>query len=164
MRSTFSRCRVFLAFVGAAALVSVGAQTPPAPNPAKQAVELRQATYKLIGANFKPIGDVLQGRAAYAATDVKKRATRVAFLSELANENFPDISNTGLPNTKAKADIWSERADFDKRLAEFAQHARALAQVAAQDSQDKLGGDAFKSAAGALAQDCRGCHDKYREK
>ena len=161
MRNTFNRCGVFLACFSAAALIHVEAQAPPAPNPAKQAVELRQATYKLIGANFKPIGDALQGRAAYDATDVKKRATRVAFLSELADENFPNISNTGLPSTKAKTEIWSERADFDKRLADFAQHARALAQVTAQDT---LGGDAFRSAAGTLAQDCKGCHDKYREK
>src|SRR5262245_34267677 len=105
--------------VGFIGSVHVKAQTPPAPNPAKVAVDQRQAVYKLIGANFKPIGDVLQGRAQFDAKEIQKRAARVAFLSELTAEVFPDVSNSGLPGTKAKADVWSNRPDFDKRQAEF---------------------------------------------
>lgn len=142
------------------------AQTPPASAPtappsAKQAIEVRKAVYTLIGANFRPIGDVLQGRAQYDAAEIQKRLARVAFLTELANEAFPEFSNTGLPDTRAKALIWSERAAFDQRLKEFQEHARALVQISAKEQGAT---EAFKKAAGALAQDCKECHDKYREK
>ncbi len=36
-------------------------QTPPAPSPAKRAVDERKAIFTLIGANFRPIGEQLQG-------------------------------------------------------------------------------------------------------
>jgi cytochrome c556 len=134
---------------------------PPAPSPAKQAIEVRKAVYTLVGSNFRPIGGLLQGRGQYDAAEFKKRIDRIVFLTELANESFPDVSNSGLPDTKAKADIWSDRADFDKRLKDFQEHAKALAQV---NAKEKGATDAFKTAAGALAQDCKGCHDKYREK
>jgi cytochrome c556 len=150
-----------LALAAFAIVAASPAQTPPPPDPAKQAIENRQAIYKLIGNNFKPIGDVLQGRAQFDAAEVQKRATRVAFLSKLAGEAFPDVSNTGLPNTKAKADIWSNRSEFDNRLARLADDTQALAQVAAKETSAS---DAFKSAAVAVAQDCKGCHDNFREK
>lgn len=160
-----------LRMAGAALIVSVGivlaadAQTPPAappaPSPAKQAIEVRKAVYTLIGANFRPIGGLLQGRAQYDAADFQKRIARIAFLSELAGEAFPEVSNSGLPDTKAKSDIWTDRADFDKRLKDFQEHAKALVQV---NAKEQGATDAFKAAAGVLAQDCKGCHDKYREK
>lgn len=150
-----------LALVAFGVVMTSNAQSPPAPDPAKQAVENRQAIYKLIGNNFKPIGDVLQGRAPFDAAEVQKRATRVAFLSKLAGEAFPEVSNAGLPSTKAKSDIWSNRGEFDKRLAKFADDAQALAQVAAKETSTS---DAFKNAALAVAQDCKGCHENFREK
>jgi cytochrome c556 len=151
--------------MGVSFFLAANAQTPPAappaPSPAKQAVEVRKAVYTLIGSNFRPIGGLLQGRAQYDAAEFQKRIDRIAFLTDLAGEAFPDISNSGLPDTKAKADVWSDRTDFDKRLKDFQEHAKVLSQV---NAKEKSATDAFKAAAGALAQDCKGCHDKYREK
>jgi cytochrome c556 len=145
--------------------VSANAQTPPpaapAPSPAKQAIDARKAIYTLIGANFRPVGAVLQGKAEYDSAEIQKRATRVAFLAGLLNEAYPDISNVGEPDTKAKADIWTNRADFDKRLKDFQDHVATLVAVS---SKEKTAGDAFKTAAGAVAQDCKGCHDNFRAK
>jgi cytochrome c556 len=151
--------------LGATLTVTAYAQTPPAappaPSPAKQAIEVRKAVYVLIGSNFRPIGGLLQGRAQYDAAEFQKRIDRIVFLTDLAGEAFPDVSNSGLPDTKAKADVWTDRTDFDKRLKDFQEHAKALSQV---NAKEKGATDAFKAAAGALAQDCKGCHDKYREK
>lgn len=156
---------------GAALIVSAGftfsavAQTPPAappgPSPAKQAIEARKAIYALIGSNFRPIGGFLQGRGQYDAAEFQKRIDRIAHLAEWAVEAFPDVSNSGLPDTKAQAKIWTGKADFDKRLKTFAANAKTLAQV---NAKEKAATDAFKTAAGELAQDCKGCHDNYREK
>jgi cytochrome c556 len=148
--------------VGSSLSLSIRAQTPPpAPSPSKQAIDVRKAAFTLIGNNFKPIGDVLQGRTPFDAAEVQKRASRVAFLSQLLTDTFPDASNVGLPDTKAKAEIWSDRAAFDKRLKDFQDHAAVLAQLAVKESSAS---DAFKAAATAVAQDCKGCHDSFKAK
>ncbi len=135
------------------------AAPPGPPSPATQAINVRKAVFTLIGSNFKPVGEVLQGHAAYESVDVQKSAGRVAFLAGLLNEAFPDNSATG--DTKARPEIWSNRADFDKRVKDFQDHSAALVQVAARE---KSGSDAFKAAAAAVGQDCKGCHENYKVK
>ncbi|RYG16403.1 MAG: cytochrome c [Chitinophagaceae bacterium] len=162
-----------LTFVGAALFACSSAHvfaaeapaaTPAAaagPSPAKQAIAVRKATFTLIGNNFKPIGDVLQGKAEYNAAEIKKRAERVAFLSGFLHDTFPEASNVGEPDTKSKAEIWTNRAEFDKKLKEFQEHSATLAQVAAKETSNS---EAFKAAAGAVGQDCKSCHEKFKVK
>ncbi len=128
---------------------------------AKQAVAVRKAAFTLIANNFKPIGEVLQGKATYNQTEIVKRAERVAFLSLLLDGTFPDASNLGEPATKSKPEIWKDKAEFDKQIKEFQDNAAALAQIAAKES---TASDAFKAAAKAVAEGCKGCHDAYKVK
>lgn len=157
----------FAGLILASSVLSIGAQAvnaqtaPPAASPSKQAIEARKAAFVLIGQNFKPIGDALQGKAPYDQAQVRKRAERVAFLANLLPESFPDVSNVGEPGTRTKPEAWSDRADFEKKLKEFSEHSATLAQVAARESSAS---DSFKTAATAVAQDCKSCHDSYRTK
>jgi cytochrome c556 len=128
---------------------------------AKQAVAVRKAAFTLIANNFKPIGEVLQGKATYNQVEIVKRAERVAFLSLLLDGTFPDASNLGEPTTKSKPEIWAKKADFDKQIKEFQVNATALAEIAAKES---TASDAFKAAAKAVAEGCKGCHDAYKAK
>lgn len=132
-----------------------------APNPAKQAIAVRKAAFTLISNSFKPLGDVVKGNAEYNQADIEKRAKQIVVLSEFLDNTFPDISNLGEPDTKAKADIWTQRPEFDKRLKEFQQHAATLMQVAAKE---KTASDAFKEAVGAVGKDCKGCHETFKAK
>jgi cytochrome c556 len=137
--------------------------TPPAaagPSPARQAIENRKAVYTLIGNNFKPLGAVLKG-SPYDAATIQKSIARLVFLSGLVDDSFPDVSNTGEPDTKAKPDIWTSRADFDKKVKEFQTHLIALQVL---NDTDKQATEAFKTAATAIGQDCKACHDAYRAK
>jgi len=156
------------AILGIAAEMPASAQTtppasaPPAggpPSPAKQAIDARKAIFTLIGSNFRPLGEVLQGRATYDAAETQKRAARLQFLAGLLDEAFPDISSTG--DTRAKPEIWSNRADFDKKLKDFDSHIAALVQLA---GRGQAGADDFKAVAGAVGQDCKSCHENYRTK
>lgn len=168
-----SKVAVSLKLLGAALLVSASAgvfaadepakQAAPAagPSPAKQAIAVRKAAFTLIANNFKPIGEVLQGKAAYNQADIVKRAERVAFLSLLLDGTFPEDSNVGAPETKSKPEIWAKKADFDKQIKEFQENAAALAQIAAKES---TASDAFKNAAKAVAEGCKSCHDAYKAK
>lgn len=162
-----------LLVAGAALTLSASAQsptpagtaTPPAaaaggpPSASDQAIAVRKATYTLIGNNFGPIGGVLQGKIAFDGAEATKRAERVAFLATLSTDVYPDISKTG--NTRAKPEIWENRADFDKKLKDFIDHSNALVQVLHKDNKDE---DGFKTAAKLVAGDCKGCHEDFRTK
>lgn len=128
---------------------------------AKQAIAVRKAVFTLVANNFKPIGEVLQGKAEYNQAEIKKRAERVAFLSELLHGTFPDNSNLGAPETKTKAEAWKKKAEFEKQLKEFEANAKALAKVTATET---TASDAFKAAAKAVAENCKGCHDDFKAK
>jgi cytochrome c556 len=159
-----STLRVSLCITALTAVLaaSASAQAPPSPSPAKRAIDERKAIFSLIGSNFRPIGEQLQGRGSLDAKEARKRAERLAFLSSLAGDAFSDASNIGeAGGTRAKAEIWGKRADFDKAIADFVKHSQELAQAAATEAP---GSAAFKSAAGAVAQDCKSCHDTFRSK
>jgi cytochrome c556 len=152
--------------LSASVIVSASAQNAPppgvgGPSPAKQAIENRKAIYTLIGNYFRYFGAVAKETIPYDEAEATKRAARIAFLSGLVDENFPEASNVGEPDSKAKADIWSNRSDFDKKFKEFQAHANALAEV---NAKDKGATDAFKASVAALGQDCKGCHDSYKVK
>lgn len=134
--------------------------TAPATPAARQAVSVRKAVYNLIGENFKPVGAILKG-GQYNAADVQKNLTRLVYLSEEAGETFGPNTNIGEPETKAKSDIWTDHADFEKKLKNFQADTIKLAQVS---ETDKGATEAFKAAAGAVAQDCKACHDTFRAK
>jgi cytochrome c556 len=156
--------RVGAAFLAIAISATANAQTTPpggapGPSPARQAVDARRAALTLIGGNFRPLGAILKGAPADNA-EVNKRATRLAFLAGLLDENFPDASNLGQPDTKAKAEIWSDRADFDKKLKSLQGDVATLVQVS---GEGKGSAEAVKAAIAAVGQDCKACHDKYRE-
>ncbi len=154
--------------LAASSVISLSAQTAPpaapsaAPTPAaRQTIEARKAAFTLVGRNFRPIGEVLKGNVKYEDIDVTKHIARIAFLSNLLQEEFPDSTNLGEPETKAKPDVWANRADFDKRLHDFQLHAVALAEV---NARDKGLTDSVKTAVTTLGQDCKGCHDTYKVK
>jgi cytochrome c556 len=139
------------------------AQAPAAApiSQARQSVEARRAIFTLIGANFRPLGAVLKGEKPYDGADAEKQLARIVFLSTLLDEAFPDSSNIGLPDTKTKAEAWSDHDDFTKKLREFQSNVASLQKV---NSAEKGGTDAFKAALKTVAQNCKGCHDTYKEK
>lgn len=130
-------------------------------NPADQAVEYRQALFTVIGGNFTSIGAMLQGRAEFNGASALKSAERTAQLAAMVGDAFPDISKTGT-TSKASPDIWTNRAEFDKLAKDFADHSAALFAVLKKDN--KTASAEFKTAATAVAGDCKGCHDKFRTK
>jgi cytochrome c556 len=131
------------------------------PNPAKQAIAVRKAAFTLIANSFKPIADAGQGKAEYNQADIQKRANSIVVLADYLDNSFPESSNLGEPDTKTKAEAWSKKEDFAKKLAEFKEHAATLAKVAATE---KTATDAFKDAFAAVGKDCKSCHDTYKAK
>ncbi|MBU3889355.1 cytochrome c [Methylosinus sporium] len=156
-----ARALVGGALVAACVAISTADAQAPGPSPAKIAVENRKAEFTLIGNFFRWFGAVARGNAPYDEAEAKKRAARIAYLAEFLDESFPEISNVGEPDSKAKPEVWKEKADFDKKLAKFKDDARIFAETVAKE---KGATEAFKTAVANLGQDCKGCHDSYKAK
>jgi len=123
---------------------------------AHDAIEYRKALMQVMGMNFMPVGEMLQGHAPYNAAEAAKRAGRVAFIARMLDEAFPEVSRVG--NTNAKPEIWTDRADFNKHVQALVDGTAALAAQLQKNPADAAG---FKKAAGAAGQACKDCHDKY---
>ena len=71
---------------------------------------------------------------------------------------FPDGTQTG-HDTKAKAAVWSDQADFAKAAANFDAAAEKLQTIAASDDKD-----AFAAQFKATGAACGACHRQFRER
>jgi cytochrome c556 len=156
--------------IGAGGALFAQAQTAPTPgtapaaggaNAARQAADVRKSIYKLIAVNFRPLGALLKDGGIYDAAEVNKSISRVLFLSGFLNEAFPEYSNIGEPDTKAKPEVWTKHADFEKSLKDFQEQLVVLADV---NEKEKGLTEPFKTELGKVAQDCKACHDDYKLK
>lgn len=101
----------------------------------------------------------MQRKIELPAPAARKCAARLAAIAEFTRDAFPEILREG--KTRAKPEIWSHRAEFEKLLGDLNAQSRALAAVTART--DATAED-FKAAVGAVGNACKSCHDKYREK
>ena len=126
--------------------------------PGERAVDYRQSLMTVLAGNFGPVFAMATGRAPFNAAVVTKDAKRVAFIATMAGDAFPANSN-GAGKTKAKPNIWTDMAGFQKDMQALVDKTAAL-QMAA-DSGDM---GQIKSAANAVGGACKDCHDDYRAK
>jgi cytochrome c556 len=132
---------------------------PAGPTPAERAIEYRQAVYKVVAGNFQPLAQVAQGKADFKEEIAAQQATRLARIATFVGDAYPDISKEG--KTRARPEIWTQQAEFNRLVKDFGAHAQTLAEVTANSSS---AGDEFKAAVAAVANDCKTCHDKFRSK
>jgi cytochrome c556 len=106
--------------------------------------------------NFAPVAAMATGRMPYDAKLAQQKAARANFLAQMAGDGFPADSADGKP-TRAKPELWANRADFDKLLANWQKTMAGLEAAARTGKADKL-----KPAFEAARDACKACHDKYR--
>ena len=152
--------RIWLLAAAAAALAACAAtvdgSTTAAPQglTPQQIVAARQASFHMSGAAMGNMRAVIEaGRdpqgQAYAARGVARWAAALPTM-------FPQ-STAGVGPSRAKPDIWTNKADFDAKAAAFAAAAAKLAEVAA--SGDK---EAFAAQHKATGATCGACHQLYQ--
>ena len=137
---------VFLPGVG----MAQGAPTP------EQIVKTRQGGMAMVGS----IADQMKAGVA-AGVDPKQYEEPAAALAKWGTAYpalFPDGTQT-VADTKAKPEIWSDRAGFEKADQNFVQASTALA--AAAKSGDKA---AFAAAFAEEGKTCGGCHRNYKNR
>jgi cytochrome c556 len=101
---------------------------------------------------MKPLAAIAKKEAPFDAAAVLASATTIADKLKKAHGLFPAGSGGG--DSRAKPEIWTDAAGFDKEMKDA--HAAA---VALQSVKDEA---AFAPALGALGARCKGCHEKYR--
>ena len=141
-----------LLLIGAASAVHAQGQ----PTRGEQALKYRKAVYQAIAWNFGPMSQMAQGKIPFDSREFELRAGRVAALAPMLSESY-SADSSGVSGSKAKPELWANRADFDAKMNDLVERSAALAAVA-------KGGDAAKSKQAFLdtAATCKACHDKYK--
>lgn len=115
----------------------------------------RQACMKANGASMGVFVPMMQGAKPFDAAAVATSVASVeAACADWAKWWAPDTMKGEMAKTKAKPEIWSDAAGFEKAGAAYY---TALGEVkAAKDDA------AFKAAFGHFGGSCKGCHTVYR--
>lgn len=145
--------------VAAAAML---AAVPAAALDAEQALkaaETRQAVLKLAGWNAAPLGAMTRGLVPFDSALFARNAQRIAWVTTMIPDAFRADTRAHPLETEALPVIWEEFARFEELAGNVQRSARQLAEVAA-------GGDegAIKRAFTAMTDDCKACHERFREK
>ena len=103
------------------------------------------------GKDAEKIGDAIKaGKPADAAAPAERIAGTVDHFLKL----FPPGSED--PNSRAKPEIWTKRAEFDRLAGDLKTTANDLAEAA------RANGD-VKKASGAMFKACKSCHKDFRK-
>ena len=122
----------------------------------EDAVKYRKAAFTVMGAHFGRIGAMASGKAPFDAAAAAANADIVATLSKMPYAGF--IEGTASGKTRAKPEIWTERAKFDTAANKTQEDVVKLNVAAKSGNLDQI-----KVAFGAAGQSCKACHDNYRK-
>ena len=152
---SFPKFRSSLA-VAALALATAGPAMAQFSKP-EQAIKYRQSAMTIQAAHFGRIAAMADGKVPFDAAAVQANADLVATMSKLPFVAFGEGTDQGAP-TRAKPEVWTNRADFDAKAKTYQEEAGKL-QVAAKTGNL----DQVKAASGAVGKACKSCHDSFQK-
>jgi cytochrome c556 len=143
--------------VAAAVLLLAGPAVALDAEQAEKATDTRQAVLKVIGWNITPLGAMARGLIPWDEALLARNAQRIAWTITMIPDAFRADTRGHALETAALPAIWEDFARFE----ELADNARRSAErlVAVTASGDER---AARAAIGALTDDCRACHDRFR--
>lgn len=119
------------------------------------AIKYRQSALFVMQQNFGRVAAMAAGKVPFDAKLAAESADVAAFMSKLPWAAFVEGTDKG--NTKAKPQIWTEKAKFN----EYAE--KMQGEMAKLDAAAKTGNlDSIKAAVGAVGGSCKACHDAFR--
>jgi cytochrome c556 len=117
-------------------------------------IKQRQEIMKKTNDETKVLNAMAKGEAPFDAAKAQALFSGIEERSKIAAGLFPDDTKEG-EKTRAKAEIWQNKADFDAKMNEF------LKSVAAAKTAS-TSADSFKAATKHMVETCDNCHEKYR--
>nr|WP_321455220.1 cytochrome c [uncultured Cohaesibacter sp.] len=131
---------------------------PALAGPKEDAVAERQAYFKKLGGQMKPLAQMLKGD--YDAAAAQQHADALAELSTqdisglfVEGTSSADMADT----TKARPAIWE---DMDGFAAKYQAFAKAAANLKAEAGKGKA---ELAAAFGPVGGSCKSCHDSFRD-
>ena len=119
-------------------------------------VKYRRAAYQLMNLNFGSLNAMATDKKPFNKDEAARNAEFVALLSTVPKGFFGEGTDK---DTRAKPEIWANRADFDAKMEKMnAEAAKVPAAVRLGDMA------AFKKQMADLGAACKACHDEYRAK
>ena len=113
----------------------------------------RQSWFALLALNFGPMASTVKGEMPWNDDMMKGWADDLATLTTLnIMRGFGEGSEKG--TTRAKPEIWENKADFESKMNDLATATAALKTVA--DSGDR---EAIAAGVGDVGKACKACHD-----
>ncbi len=152
--------RLSVAAVAGAALIAGAAFA--ASHGANPAIGARKAQMALQGFNVGQLASMAKGETPYDAAVAATLAEDMVALSGMLSGPalslyFPEGTAAGeAPDTRAKAEIWSDRAGFQAEADKFRDATVALAAAASTDLAS------LQAALGPVGASCGSCHQGYR--
>ena len=136
----------------AAVAVPVAAQQMKAENQ----VKYRRAAYQLMNLNFSNLEAMAENKKPFNKDEAARNAEFVALLATVPKGFFGEGTDK---DTRAKPEIWKNRADFDAKMDKMANEAAKLPAVVKAGDMG-----AFRKQVHDVAEACKACHDEYRAK
>lgn len=121
-------------------------------------IEARHGLMVYRALNIGVLGAMAKGEAPYDAAAAQKAADNLAAAAHLDDSMlWPEGSDNGAhAGTIALPAIWSDKAGFEAKYADFRAATKAMQAAAGQ------GLDALKAGMGSLGPTCGACHKAYR--
>lgn len=143
-------------FVACAALACVTSASAQFAKP-EEAVKYRKNALFVMQQNFGRVAGMAAGKVPFDGKVAAESAAVAEFVSKLPWAAFGPGTDQG--DTKAKHEIWTEKAKFD----DYAVKMQAeMTKLAAASKSGNL--DAIKVAVNATGGTCKSCHDDFRAK
>lgn len=119
-------------------------------------IKYRQNMMKAIGGHTGAAGAIVQGKVDYK-NQLADHARALQALTSDIPALFPKDSDFG--NTKAKDDVWSNRAGFEKAASDTKTRVAAFAKAVQSGNQPAIAAS-YKE----MGEGCKGCHKDFRKK
>ena len=117
----------------------------------KDVVEYRQRIMKSLQEQTAAFGQILSGAGPTENTQAHMEA--LALSASIALKAF----EAKVPGGEAKAEVWSNWADFSKRMKDFADKTAHMAKTGREQGTDAAVMEVLE------ALTCKSCHDLYRD-
>lgn len=124
-------------------------------NKPEDATRYRKAGFTIMAAHFSRIGAMVNGKAPFDAAAAASNAQLVEQVGTLPWAGFVAGSEEG---SKAKPEVWTNAAKFKEATDKFRAESAKLTAAAKTGNADQL-----KTAFGATAATCKGCHDTFKK-
>ena len=141
----------FAAIAVAAAVPALAQHMKP-----ENQVKYRRAAYQLMNLNFGSLEAMAENKKPFNKDEAARNAEFVALLATVPKGFFGEGTDK---DTRAKPEIWKNRADFDAKMDKMTGEAAKLPAIVKAGDMD-----AFRKHVHDLGEACKACHDEYRAK